>query len=170
MTHSEARAQFEALVRKHGAELFRYAYWLTRDRQRAEDTLQESLLRAWRAFDELRSEPTARAWLYAIVRNEFNRAAAREAARPPMVDIQEVDIVVQGSELFRAEARDILGALPPGHAEALALQVLGGFSCAEIAVMMTISEGAVMTRLTRARQALRRLLAPAGTSARRAAP
>jgi RNA polymerase sigma-70 factor, ECF subfamily len=51
-------------------------------------------------------------------------------------------------------------ALPSSYAEPLALQVLGGFSCAEIAVMIGTTEGATMTRLTRAPQALRQLVAP----------
>jgi RNA polymerase sigma-70 factor (ECF subfamily) len=59
------------------------------------------------------------------------------------------------------ELRDALLALPGPYAEPLALQVLGGFSCAEIAAMLETSEGAVMTRLTRARQALKRLVLPA---------
>lgn len=57
------------------------------------------------------------------------------------------------------EASQIVASLPPLYREPLLLQVLGGFSCAEIAVMLGTSEGAVMTRLTRARQALRRELA-----------
>jgi RNA polymerase sigma-70 factor (ECF subfamily) len=54
--------------------------------------------------------------------------------------------------------REALMRLPPSYAEPLALQVLGGFSCAEIASMLGITEGAVMTRLTRARQALKRVV------------
>ena len=57
--------------------------------------------------------------------------------------------------------REALLALPESYAEPLALQVLGGFSCAEIAAMLGTTEGATMTRLTRARQALKRLVAPA---------
>ena len=65
------------------------------------------------------------------------------------------------------EMREALMALPPSYAEPLALQVLGGFSCAEIAAMLGISEGAAMTRLTRARAALRRLIAPEGAQERK---
>jgi RNA polymerase sigma-70 factor (ECF subfamily) len=57
--------------------------------------------------------------------------------------------------------RDALMSLPASYAEPLALQVLGGFSCAEIAAMLGTTEGATMTRLTRARHALKRLVAPA---------
>jgi RNA polymerase sigma-70 factor (ECF subfamily) len=54
----------------------------------------------------------------------------------------------------------MLAALPETYREPLMLQVIGGYGCAEIATMIGITEGAVMTRLTRARQALRRLLDP----------
>lgn len=167
MADSADRARFEALVRQHGTELYRYAYWLARDRQRAEDTVQDALLRAWRAFDSVRDAHSARAWLYTIVRNEFNRGAARHAAGPATIDIDEIELSDEHEGLFGATVRDVLAALPPAYAEPLALQVLGGFSCAEIATMMAISEGAVMTRLTRARQALRRWLQPAPTPLRR---
>lgn len=169
MSATEDRARFEALVRQYGAELYRYAYWLCRERQRAEDTMQEALLRAWRAFPGVRDAHSARAWLYAIVRNEFNRDAAWHAARPTTVDIDEVELSDERDGLFGATTRDALAALPAAYAEPLTLQVLGGFSCAEIATMMSISEGAVMTRLSRARQALRRALHPARASLRRGA-
>ena len=61
--------------------------------------------------------------------------------------------------------RQALQALPEPYREPLLLQVLGGFSCEEIAKMLNITAGAVMTRLTRARQALRRDPAPGGREA-----
>ncbi len=56
------------------------------------------------------------------------------------------------------EVREALHALPESLRQPLLLQVLGGFSCAEIGALLDISEGAVMTRLTRARQAMRLLV------------
>jgi RNA polymerase sigma-70 factor (ECF subfamily) len=156
----ETRQRFEALVRAHGAELYRYAYWLARNRQQAEDTLQEALLRAWRAFADVRDECAVRSWLYTIVRNEHYRLAARDAAQPQTVDIAELEIADTRSGPFGLEMREAIMALPPTYAEPLALQLIGGFSCAEIALLLATSEGAVMTRLTRARQALRRLTMP----------
>jgi RNA polymerase sigma-70 factor (ECF subfamily) len=149
---------FEETVRAHAADLYRYAYWLTRDRAQAEDVVQEALLRSWRAFPRLRERAAAKAWLFAIVRNEFLRAAG--GAAPAAESLDGLDIADERPELFGLEMRDALLALPPSYAEPLALQVLGGFSCAEIAGMIGASEGATMTRLTRARQALKRLLAP----------
>jgi RNA polymerase sigma-70 factor (ECF subfamily) len=149
---------FEETVRAHAADLYRYAYWLTRDHAQAEDVVQEALLRSWRAFPRLRERAAAKAWLFAIVRNEFLRAAG--GAAPAAESLDGLDIADERPELFGLEMRDALLALPPSYAEPLALQVLGGFSCAEIAGMIGASEGATMTRLTRARQALKRLLAP----------
>jgi len=149
---------FEDLVRSHAADLFRYAYWLARDRAQAEDVVQEALLRGWRAFPRLRERAAAKSWLFAIVRNEYLRALG--AAAPAAESLDGVEIADERQELFGLEMRDALLALPASYAEPLALQVLGGFSCAEIAAMIGASEGATMTRLTRARQALRRLCEP----------
>jgi RNA polymerase sigma-70 factor (ECF subfamily) len=149
---------FEDLVRTHAADLFRYAYWLARDRAQAEDVVQEALLRGWRAFPRLRERTAAKAWLFSIVRNEYLRALG---ARPPAAEsLDGMEIADERQDLFGLEMRDALLALPASYAEPLALQVLGGFSCAEIADMIGASEGATMTRLTRARQALKRLVAP----------
>lgn len=158
-------AGFEDLVRRHAAGLFRYAFWLSRDRQRAEDVVQEALLRGWRAFPRLRERAAARAWLYSIVRNEHYRAAALDAT--PTESVDEMELPDERPGYFGLEMRDALKALPAAHAEPLALQVLGGFSCAEIAAMLNTTEGATMTRLTRARQALKRLLAPGDSAGRK---
>lgn len=164
MASAEIRQQFESVVRTHAAELYRYAYWLSRDRHQAEDTIQEAMLRGWVSFASVRDEKSVRSWLYTIVRNEFYRHAERHGARPQCVDIEDIEIADTRTSIFGLDMRDALMALPTSHAEPLALQLLGGFTCAEIATMLATTEGAVMTRLTRARQALRRLLAPAPPS------
>jgi RNA polymerase sigma-70 factor (ECF subfamily) len=149
---------FEETVRTHAADLYRYAYWLTRDPAQAEDVVQEALLRGWRAFPRLRERAAAKAWLFSIVRNEYLRAVG--GAAPATESLEGVEVADERPELFGLEMRDALAALPASYAEPLALQVLGGFSCKEIADMIGATEGATMTRLTRARQALKRLVAP----------
>ena len=161
-----AGTPFDDLVRAHAGELFRYAYWLARNRQQAEDIVQEALLRGWRGFAQVKEPATARAWLYAIVRNEFLRLAERDARHAGALDIDELELADERESPFAMEMRDALLALPPAYAEPLALQVLGGFSCAEIASLLQTTEGAVMTRLTRARQALKRLVQPAAAGER----
>ncbi len=163
---SPGPAAFEALVRELGGDLYRYAYWLGRDRQHAEDVVQEALIRGWRSFSGLRDRAAAKSWLFSIVRNEHRRIMARRGEQMESIDFQEVDVPDERAVLIGQAMREALAALPAGYAEPLALQVLGGFTCAEIATMLQTTEGATMTRLTRARQALRRLIEPAAAGAR----
>jgi RNA polymerase sigma-70 factor (ECF subfamily) len=157
--------RFEDLVRRHAADLYRYAFWLARERQQAEDVVQEALLRAWGGFPRLRDPTAAKSWMFSIVRNEYFRMKGRN---PPMADVVSLDeLAAPDTGMAALEMRDALMSLPASYAEPLALQVLGGFSCAEIAGMLGTTEGATMTRLTRARQALRRLVAPEGAGQRK---
>ena len=153
---------FDELVRAHSADLYRFAFWLARDRQLAEDVVQEALIRGWRAFPRLRESRAAKSWLFSIVRNEYRRLIAKNGPQHDSIDADALEIADERPSPFGLEMRDAIMALPGTYAEPLALQVLGGFTCAEIAVMLETSEGAVMTRLTRARQALKRLITSDG--------
>lgn len=170
MSHSpkSKQSKFESLVRAYSPELYRYAYWLCRDRFQAEDLVQETFARAWKAWDNLRDDIAAKSWFYTILRNEHARLFERK--RFDIDDSQELNELVdrsRGDPTQELEMRETLHALPAGYREPLVLQVLGGYSCAEIAATMNLSESAVMTRLMRARTALRR--ADAGVPARKAA-
>ena len=92
------------------------------------------------------------------MRNEYLRALETSARQPESLD--GLDPADERAADPGLEMREALMALPASYAEPLALQVLGGFSCAEIAAMIGTTEGATMTRLTRARQALRHLIEP----------
>jgi RNA polymerase sigma-70 factor (ECF subfamily) len=157
--------RFEELARQHAADLYRYAFWLVRDRQEAEDIVQEALLRGWRAYPRLRAHAAAKSWLFSIVRNEYLRAMERNSRQPE--SLEGIDPADDRAGNLGLEMREALLSLPVSYAEPLALQVLGGFSCAEIAAMLGTTEGATMTRLTRARQALKRLVAPAHAKERK---
>lgn len=150
------QARFERLVRAYSAELFRYAYWLCRDRFVAEDLVQETFARAWSAWASLRDEAASKSWLYTIVRNEHARLFERKRVElTEGVDLDAIEDRGLRSISAELEMRDALHALPEGYREPLLLQVLGGFSCDEIAHIMGLTTGAVMTRLSRARLALR---------------
>ena len=148
---------FERLVRAYSAELYRYAYWLCRDRFLAEDLVQETFARAWTGWAGLREEGAARKWLYTILHNEHARLFERK--RLDIVEDQDLDALEDhrlGSMHGQLAMREALHALPEAYREPLLLQVLGGFSCEEIAKLMNVTPGAVMTRLSRARLALRK--------------
>jgi RNA polymerase sigma-70 factor, ECF subfamily len=154
----QSQQAFEQTVRAYSADLYRFAYWLCRDRHLSEDLVQETYLRAWKSWADLRDPAQAKAWLFTILRNERLREYGRRRVEPldetPEWELPSIPSIEAG-----LETAQLVGMLPETYREPLLLQVLGGFSCAEIASMLGTTEGAVMTRLTRARQALRRDLA-----------
>jgi RNA polymerase sigma-70 factor (ECF subfamily) len=148
-------AQFDQTVRAYGADLYRYAWWLVRDRFTAEELVQETFARAWKNWDSLEDFGAVKSWLITILRNE--RARLYERKRLDIGDDDPQDLELPSGERPGAqlELEQLMEQLPVAYREPLALQVLGGYDCREIAAMLGTSEGAVMTRLTRARQALR---------------
>lgn len=142
-------------MRAYSADLYRFAYWLCRDRHVAEDLVQEACLRAWRSWPELRDLAQAKAWLMTIVRNEHARSHARKRNETSLDDMDDAQLPSLPSFEEGLETAQVVRMLPEAYREPLLLQVIGGFSCGEIARMLGTSEGAIMTRLTRARQALR---------------
>jgi RNA polymerase sigma-70 factor (ECF subfamily) len=124
----------------------------------AEDVVQESMLRAWKAQESLLDEGAAKPWLLTIIRREYARTFERK--RFATVDVDEL-VAKEEPMLAAAEQQDIgevrvaLLKLPDEYREALILQVLMGYSTAEIARELNLSGPAVLTRLFRARQQLR---------------
>jgi RNA polymerase sigma-70 factor (ECF subfamily) len=138
--------------------MYRYAAWLSRDRTIAEDVVQESLLRAWKSLDALRDEAAARHWLLTIVRRENARYFERRR-----LDTVDVDDLTPSQEALLAEQpdhelddmRDAIYRLDDDYREPLVLQVLMGYSTNEIGELMGLRQGAVLTRLHRARLKLK---------------
>ena len=154
--------QFDALVRSLSGDLFRYAYWLCGDEALANDLVQETFLRAWRALNDLRETNAAKAWLITILRREHARLYERKT--PQFSDVSEIDIADERDAVQPESAgedaaiRAAIRRLEPKYREPLLMQVLGGFSCEEIARELNISAAAVMTQLFRARQKLKVML------------
>jgi RNA polymerase sigma-70 factor (ECF subfamily) len=152
--------EFDRLVRAHAADLFRFAYWLCRERRRAEETVHDAFVRAWREWDELREPVVAKGWLFAFVRREL--AGASELELVTSWQAASADAAPPGAAASNAAegatVREALCTLPEGLLEPLLLQVLGGFSCATIGWLLETSEDGAMRRLMRARRALRATL------------
>jgi len=152
------RRRFDELVGVFHQDMYRYAAWLSRDRTIAEDVVQESLLRAWKSLDSLRDEAAAKHWLLTIVRRENARYFERRRLETVDVDnltpSQEALLVSQPNEELD-DMRAAIYRLEDDYREPLVLQVLMGYSTNEIAELMGMKQGAVLTRLHRARHKLR---------------
>jgi RNA polymerase sigma-70 factor, ECF subfamily len=157
----DRRSEFDALIRRLAPELYRYAWWLCRDSTLAQDLVQEACLRAWRSVDALRDDGAAKAWLLTIIRREHARLYERK--RLPVDDIAEM--VIEDEDAPDAQAmvevqqlRDAIARIEPKYREPLLLQVIGGYTCEEIASQLGLSAQAVMTQVFRARAKLKALL------------
>lgn len=160
MLFQKTQSSFEAMVQAHSGDLYRFAYWQCRDRNVAEDLVQETFTRAWGKWQDVRDEKAAKGWLLTILHHEYVRLFEKKRVEISDDDLDELAVAAKTDVLGELEMRDALWKLPEGFREPLLLQVLGGFSCAEIAVMVNLSEINVMQRLTRARQALRKMMEP----------
>lgn len=153
-------ARFQALCQTIRPDLLRFAFWLSRDRALAEDVVQETMLRAWKAQDSLADEASAKPWFLTIIRREYARTFERKRFVTLDVDelvAREEPMLAAADEQNLAELRAALFKLPDEYREPLMLQVLMGFSTAEISRELGLSPAAVLTRLFRARKQLRTL-------------
>lgn len=153
--------RYEALVKALHGDLYRYAYWLCHEKQVAEDLVQETFLRAWRALDSLKDEKAAKSWLITILRRENARRFERK--RFDMSEYEEATItdtksVTTEQQLENHWLREKISQLPDEYSEPLVLQVIGGFSGEDIASMLGLNKNTVMTRLFRARNQLKEAL------------
>ncbi len=154
----ERHRRFEQIVSEYRDDLFRYAFWLNRNHALAEDVVQDAMLRAWRALDSLREDQAVKPWLLTIVRRENARQFERKR-----LETQDIDDLLQSQQAIIAtedntdvdDVRQEIFKLADEYREPLALQVLMGFTTQEIADIMDIKAGAVLTRLHRARHQLR---------------
>jgi len=155
------QVRYEALVKALHGDLYRYAYWLCHEKQVAEDLVQETFLRAWRALDSLKDEKAAKSWLITILRRENARRFERkrfEMSEYEEATITDTQAISNEQNIENDWLREKISQLPPEYSEPLVLQVLGGFSGEDIASMLNLNKNTVMTRLFRARNQLKEAL------------
>lgn len=144
--------------------MYRYAYLLCHNETLAEDLVQETFMRAWRHLHSLRDEKKVKSWLITILRREYARQFERY--QPEFEDIELDRLPARPNDKEPAEIlalRREIASLPLKYREALLLQIIGGYSGAEIAQLLDLPRATVNTRLFRARQQLRKVLEDDGT-------
>jgi RNA polymerase sigma-70 factor, ECF subfamily len=159
----EPTATFDDLLTRYQTELFRYALQLTRNRTDADDLFQETLLKAFRAFDRLDGAANHRAWLYRIVTNTFLDNRRRSGREQPLDEVVEVTVpAYQTDHAASLDARDLLAEvadfvdrLPAKQRVALVLRKYHGLGYDEIAAILDSSEGAARANVYEALRKLR---------------
>jgi len=159
---SARRRRFDQIVAVFHADMYRYAAWLCRDKAIAEDVVQEALLRAWKSLDALRDDAAAKHWLLTIVRRENARYFERRRLETVDIDnltASQAALLAEAPNEELEELRESIYELDDDYREPLVLQVLMGYSTTEIGELMGLKQGAVLTRLHRARLKLKEKVA-----------
>jgi len=155
------RLRFDRVVGVFHQDMYRYAAWLCRDKAIAEDVVQEALLRAWKSLDALRDDAAAKPWLLTIVRRENARYFERRRLETIDIDnltASQAALLAEQPNDELEDLREAIYELDDDYREPLVLQVLMGYSTNEIAELMELKQGAVLTRLHRARHKLREVV------------
>jgi RNA polymerase sigma-70 factor, ECF subfamily len=164
---------FSQAALAHLDALYGFAMTLTRDRTEAEDLVQETYLRAARAFGQLLPDSNLKGWMFAIMRNAWlnQMRHTRNGPRFVEMDADQADRradfgppandphIVYLRKLEHEEVRAAIDQLPDLYREIVVLRDIEGFSYQQIAGILGCPAGTVMSRLGRAREKLRGLLA-----------
>jgi RNA polymerase sigma-70 factor, ECF subfamily len=163
----EKRASFENEALVHLDVLYRVALRLTGNPSDADDLVQETMLKAYRAWDQYEKGTNAKAWLLTILRHAFINEYRRKVRHPETVDLDAIEPFAvfaevqdddpQGAFFDRIVDDEVLRAidqLPEAFRETLVLSDVEGMSYQEIAQILEVPIGTVKSRLFRARQLL----------------
>jgi RNA polymerase sigma-70 factor (ECF subfamily) len=172
------QAKFADLAMEHMGSLYTAALRMTRNPADAEDLVQETYLKAYRAFNTFQEGTNLKAWLYKILTNTFINAYRSKKRRPEQTELDEVEDLYLYRRLGGLEAaaagrsaeevvlehftegdiKAALEALPEQFRMAVLLADVEGFSYKEIAEILDVPIGTVMSRLHRGRKALQKAL------------
>ena len=168
---STRSAEFEQIALPLFPSLYNHAQWLTRDQAEAEDLVQETFSKALRAFDSFQPGTNFKAWIFRILRNTFlTTRTGIAASRTVFLEDDPTTIDVAGTGptpediLIRLDNQAVLHAaleqLPPQLREILLLCDVEEIKYKDLALILDVPMGTVMSRISRARSTLRQLLQP----------
>lgn len=169
MPEVESQSSFEELAIPLFDQLYNFAHWLTQNRHEAEDLIQETYAKALRGFSSFRPGTNFRAWMYRILRNTFltsrtGLAATSTVGFDPEKNELELPVEVETPEsllISQQETERIqtaIAQLTIPFQEIILLVEVEEMSYQEISEALSIPIGTVMSRLSRARKALRGIL------------
>ena len=170
-TDQAKREGFEREALVHLDTLYRVALRLTGNPADADDLVQETMLKAYRAWDQYEKGTNAKGWLLTILRNSFINEYRRRSRHPETVDVDTIEPFAVLSEeqeedahtrffdqIVDEEVQRAIDGLPEAFREALVLSDVEGMGYQEIAGILGVPVGTVKSRLFRARQLLKKKL------------
>lgn len=171
MSSAASSASFEQLALPLLPSLYSHAFWLSRNHAEAEDLVQETISKALRAFDSFQAGTNFKAWIFRVLRNTFLTSRTGIAAsrtvfledHPDLVDITDASPTPEDQLLLldnQAAVNEALDQLQPSLREVLLLCDVEELKYKDIALVLDVPIGTVMSRISRARRTLHQLLQP----------
>ncbi len=163
---------FEAAAMPFVDSLYNTAYRMTRNSEDAQDLVQETYLKAYRHYDKFQEGTNFKAWLFKILKNSFINNYRKKQSRPPQSDFAEIEDALESrvsdeatqniknpedellEDVLDEDVQRALDELPHDYRMAILLADLEGFSYKEIAEILEVPLGTVMSRLYRGRKLL----------------
>lgn len=164
MADTPTRLDVAQLVADHSVVLYRYAYRLTGTQADAEDLTQQTFLQAHTHLDQLREPAAVRGWLFSILRHAWQKMCRQQSRIPesPSVDVENiVDHSAAEIPIDEERLQAALGELPAEFRSVLLMYYFEELSYKEIADGLEVPIGTIMSRLSRAKQHLKRRLSQA---------
>lgn len=157
-------SETDRLIQEHIPRLRRYARALVRDSARADDLVQDTLERAWGKFHLWRRGSDLRAWLFSIMHNVYVNGVRKNSAAPTLLPLEDdaLDVPVRADQEDGLQVRDVhaaLACLSQEQREVLLLVGLEEMRYEEVAKVLDVPLGTVMSRLSRGRERLRQIMA-----------
>jgi RNA polymerase sigma-70 factor (ECF subfamily) len=176
MDRDSLSSQFEELAVPLFDSLYNYAHWLAQNRQEAEDLVQETYMKALKGFASFQAGTNFRAWIFRILHNTFLTSRTGLAFRStipldegeentPLAVTEQTPESILLSHLNQGALQAAIEQLPVPYREVILLCDMEEMKYQEIAEALTIPIGTVMSRLSRARKAIRETLLAGKTSA-----
>ena len=163
LQNKEIRESIEENLLEHLDSLYNFAYRLTRNREEAEDLVQEASIRGFKAYHKFAEGTNFKAWIFTIVRNVFINEYRKKTREPLKVNYEEVENFISlpeftgfEEELFSEALQQSLGQLPEELRMTLMLFYVEELPYKEIAEVMICPIGTVMSRLFMARQCMKK--------------
>ena len=163
--NEESKEPFEENLLEHLDSLYNFAYRLTRNREEAEDIVQEASLRGFKSYHKFAEGTNFKAWMFTIVRNVFINEYRKKSREPIKVNYEEAESFINlpeftgfEEELFSEMLQQSLDQLPEELRSTLMLFYVEELPYKEIAEIMKCPIGTVMSRLFMARQCMKKNL------------
>ena len=157
--------KFRERVSNFREDLYLYAYSLTKNHFDSDDLLQESFLRAIQNYHNFREDRNLKGWLRTIIYSVFVNNYRKKKRKYPQVNIDDVPELIESKSSVESfelddnyldtEVRKVLRDLPRQYKSVLLLHFIGGYEYKQIAEMLRIPLGTVMSRIFRARKWLK---------------